>query len=164
MASKLLTKYPILMVGLLLMALFLFQLRDKGIFESRRESMTASSCKATRVMLDKRIPSNWNSLCEGNNLAISINYSLKESEYKELDNLRAIMFRELANDLILIAKNSPIDSLERTDIVRVRMNHPKLEINALTEGKFIVKLATIKSSELLKEHLKATVQVKETKK
>ncbi|ATH08777.1 hypothetical protein BIY24_12710 [Halobacteriovorax marinus] len=164
MASKLLTKYPILMVGLLLMALFLFQLRDKGIFQSRKESMTASSCKAVRVMLDKRIPSNWNSKCEGNNLALSINMMIEQSKYKSFENLRAIMYRELANDLILTAKNSPSDSLERTDIVRVRLNHDKLEINAITEGRFIVKLATIKSSQLIKEHLKATVQVKESKK
>ncbi len=164
MASKLLTKYPILMVGLLLMALFLFQLRDKGLLESRRESMTASSCRAVRVMLNKRIPSNWNSTCEGNNLAVSINFAIDEKSYKDLGNLRAIMYRGLANNLILISKNSPSDSLERTDIVRVRMNHSELEINAVTEGRFLIKLATIKSKELIKEHLKATVQVKESKK
>ncbi len=164
MASKLLTKYPILAVGILLMTLFLFQLRDKGIFQSRRESMTASSCKAVGVMLNKRIPSNWDSTCEGNNLAISINFAIEEKNFKDVENLRAIMYRDLANDLILIAKNSPSDSLERTDIVRVRMNHSKLEINAVTEGRFIVKLSTIKSAELIKEHLKATVQVKELKK
>jgi hypothetical protein len=92
---------------------------------------------------------------------ISINAAIEESSFKDIGNLRAIMYRELANDLILIAKNSPSDSLERTDIIRVRMNHPKLEINSVTEGKFIIKLSTIKSSELIKEHLKATVQVKE---
>ncbi|WP_372654052.1 hypothetical protein [Halobacteriovorax sp.] len=164
MASKLLTKYPILMVGLLLMALFLFQLRDKGLLQSRRESMTASSCKAVGVMLNKRIPSNWSSSCKGNNLIVSINLAIDEGSYKDVENLRAIMYRDLANDLILIAKNSPSDSLERTDIVRVRMNHSKFEINAITEGRFLIKLSTIKSTDLIKEHLKATVQVKETKK
>lgn len=164
MASKLLTKYPILMVGILLMALFLFQLRDKGLLESRRESMTASSCRAVGVMLNKRIPSNWSSTCKGNNLAISINFAIDDKSYKDVENLKAIMYRDLANNLILIAKNSPSDSLERTDIVSVKMNHSKFEINAITEGKFLIKLSTIKSKELIKEHLKATVQVKESKK
>lgn len=164
MASKLLTKYPIFMVGLLMMALFLFQARDKGFFASRRDKMIPTSCKAVRVKLKKRIPSNWSSSCEGNNLAVNINLAIEKSKISSIDQLRAIMYRELANDLILVAKNSPQDSLERTDIVRLNMKHSSLEINAVTEGRFIVKLSTIKSGELIKEHLKTTVQVKEFKK
>jgi len=164
MSSKLLTKYPILMAGLLMMAIVLFQIRDKGMFQARRDKMIPTSCKAVRVKLNKRIPSNWSSECEGNNLAVNINVAIEKSKISSKDQLRAIMYRELANDLILVAKNSPIDSLERTDIVRLKMSHPSLEINAITEGRFLIKLATIKSSELIKEHLKATVQVKEFKK
>ena len=164
MASKLLTKYPILVVGILLMTLFLFQLRDKGFFQSRKEGMATSSCRAVRVMLDKRIPSNWSSSCQGNNLIVSINLAIEDKSFKDVENLRAIMYREMANDLILIAKNSPSDSLERTDIISIQMKHSLIDINAISEGRFLVKLSTIKSAELIKEHLKATVQVKELKK
>jgi hypothetical protein len=152
------------MFGILMMAIFLFQLRDKGFFQARRDKMIPTSCKAVRVKLDKRIPSNWNSKCEGNNLSVSINYLLEKSKVIDANQIRAILYRELANDLILIAKNSPIDSLERTHIVRVQIKHNDFYINAITEGKFLIKLSTIKSLDLIKEHIRATVQVKESKK
>ena len=60
-----------------------------------------------------------------------------------------------------IAKNSPYETLERVDIVSLRIENPQMEINAVTEGKFIVKLANLKSKKFLAEHLKATVQVQE---
>lgn len=164
MVSKLLTKYPIFMLGLLMMTIFLFQLRDKGYFGSRKERMIPTSCRAVRVKLEKRIPSTWSSSCEGNNLAVEIKFLIEKGSVNDFNSLRAIMYRELANDLILIAKNSPSDSLERTDMVRIKISHSDLEINAITEGKFIIKLSTIKSKELIKDHLKATVQVKESKK
>jgi hypothetical protein len=164
MVSKLLTKYPIFMLGILMLTIFLFQLRDKGFLEARKDKMMPTSCRAVRVKLEKRIPSNWETLCEGNNLAVSINFLMEKAKLKDPKMLRPMMYRELANDLIMIAKNSPVDSLERTDIVRVKISHTDLEINAVTEGRFIIKLATIKSADLIKEHLKATVQVKESKK
>ena len=67
----------------------------------------------------------------------------------------------MANDLISIAKISPGDNLERTDIVRLKMIHPELVINAITEGKYIVKLKTLTDKRLIAEHLKVTVQVQE---
>lgn len=164
MVSKLLTKYPIFMLGILMMTIFLYQLRDKGFFEARKDKMMPTSCRAVRVKLDKRIPSNWGSSCEGNNLAVSINFLLEKSEIQDPKQIRALLYRELANDLILIAKNSPADSLERTHIVRVQINYNDIYIDAVTEGKFLVKFATIKSIALIKEHLQATVQVKESKK
>ena len=147
-----------------MMAIFLFQLRDKGFLEARKDKMMPTSCRAVRVKLEKRIPSNWSTVCEKNNLSVGINFLMERSKLKEPKLLRPLMYRELANDLILIAKNSPGDSLERTDIVRVEIAHKDLIINAVTEGRFIIKLSTIESPELIKEHLKATVQVKESKK
>ena len=147
-----------------MMTIFLFQLRDKGYFSARRNRLMPTSCRAVIVKLDKRIPSNWSSSCEGNNLAVSINYLMDKSKVVEKKQIRAILYRELANDLILISKNSPIDSLERTDIVSVKIKHNDFYINAITEGKFLIKLATISSIELIKEHIHATVQVKESKK
>lgn len=125
-----------------------------------------SSCKAVRVKLDRRIPANWSSFCEGkdfNNLAVHINYPAPKNDLDAgKDDIRKLVYRELANDLILIAKNSPSDNLERTNIVRVRFIHPKIQVDAVTEGKYIVKLQTLTNKELIAQHLKVTVQVKES--
>ncbi|MDC1175650.1 hypothetical protein OAT67_09640 [Bacteriovoracaceae bacterium] len=165
MALKTLIKNPILGVGILLMAIFLMGLyKDGKIF--KRENLIPTSCKATIVKLERRIPANWSTGCEGNNLWVHVQYVSAENSAKKVDskNLKKLLYREIANYLILIAKNSPSDNLERTEYVRLRLIHPELTINALTQGKFLVKLATLKDQKLISEHLKVTVQVQETKK
>ncbi len=158
-----------LVVGVLMMLIFVFQAGKKfNWWESRRQKLMPSSCKAVIVKLARRIPQNWSVNCEGktyNNLAVEINYPVEKEEIKEksqnLQQIRALLYREMANDLIAVAKNSPEDNLERTDVIRLRMNHPKLVINAITEGKFLIKLKTLTDKKLIAEHLKVTVQVQE---
>jgi hypothetical protein len=168
MPLKSLMKNPVLAIGILFMIIFLFQAGEKyNWWPSRREKLMPSSCKAVRVKLDRRIPANWSSACEGkdfNNLAVTIKYAQeKDKEIKDPKSLGQLVYRELANDLILIAKNSPADNLERTNIVRVRFIHPQKQVDAITEGKYLVKLKTLSDKKLIAEHLKVTVQVRESK-
>jgi len=168
-----------LVIGVLMMLIFVFQAGKKfNWWESRRQKLMPSSCKAVLVKLDRRIPQNWSTYCEGssyNNLAVEINYALeKEENIKNKDSkvtplskeesikkTRALLYREMANDLISVAKNSPEDNLEKTDIIRFKLTHPQMVINAITEGKYIVKLKTLTDKRLIAEHLKVTVQVQE---
>ena len=53
------------------------------------------------------------------------------------------------------------EGLKIVFLVRFKLSHPKMIINAVTEGKFIVKLATLETPEHIMAHLKSTVQVKE---
>ena len=159
MLPKILMKNPLIMIGILTSIIFLYQLRDKGYFQ--RTKLIPTSCRAVLVKLNRRIPSSWTTSCEGNNLAVEIPFDIQK-ELKDKSKLRVLAYRELANYLVQIAKNSPSDNLERTDIVRVKLYSPKLSIDAVTEGKYIVKLSTIKNLKFIKEHLKNTVQVKET--
>ncbi len=161
MRFSFLMKNPILMIGILMMSILLFQLSEKGLFGSKSR-LVPSSCKAVRVKLDRRIPANWKTFCEGktvNNLVVEIESPLDKSLDKK--NLRAALYRNLANDMILIAKNSPADNLERTDFVRLKVTHPAGEINAITQGRYIAKLATLTDLKLISEHIKTTVQVRE---
>ena len=150
---------PVLAIGIILMGLFLYQVaRDQkwGIFYN--EKLIATSCKAELVKIQKKVPENWKTFCEGNNLAVEI---------KELGipagatNLNSLMYRQLANHMSYVARISHSDILEKVDFVRFRLSHDKMVINAVTEGKFIVKLATLESPEHIMAHLKSTVQVKE---
>jgi len=158
-----------LVVGVLMMLIFVFQTGKKfNWWEMRRQKLMPSSCRAVLVKLNRRIPQNWHTLCEGkayNNLAIEINYPVEKQDGKSkaLKQIKALLYRELANDLIAVAKNSPEDNLERTDIIRMKMIHPQLIINAITEGKYIIKLKTLTDKRLIAEHLKVTVQVQEVK-
>ena len=80
---------------------------------------------------------------------------------KGATNLKSLMYRQLANHMAYVARQSHPDILEKVFFVRFKLSHPKMIINAVTEGKFIVKLATLESPEHIMSHLQSTVQVKE---
>jgi hypothetical protein len=155
-----LMKKPMLPIGLILFGLFLSQVARKekwGIFHNQK--LIPTSCKAVIVPLEKRIPGNWKIFCEGNNLAVEINeIAIPEKSV----NLKTLMYRQLANHMSFIARSAPADILEKVFIIRFKLDHSGMEINAVTEGKFIVKLTTLETPDHIMSHLKSTVQVKET--
>ncbi len=161
MLWKLLMKKPVLTMGLLMMLAFLldlYRMRDgKSLFY--REDFIAHSCKAVIVKLERRVPDNWKVYCEHNNLSVEIKYQTPELGSK---NAKAISYRRLANDLSFIAQNSPEETLMNVFIVRVRSQQPGLIINAVSEGQYLSKLATMRDPDYISEHLKKTVQVKES--
>lgn len=153
-------KNPVLVIGIILFGLFIHQVATKekwGIFQNDR--YTPTSCRAAIVKIDKHIPANWKTECEGNNLAIFI----KENTPVDDQNLQPMMYRQLANHMSYVAKISLIDVLEKVDWVRFKIIHKKMIINAVTEGKYIVKLATLEDPELIRSHLQSTVQVQEVR-
>lgn len=155
-----LMKNPVLTVGIVLFGMFIYQVANKerwGIFANKK--LVSTSCRAVVIQVAKRLPGNWNAFCEGNNLAVEIDEIAIPPETKNLD---ALMYRQLANHMSFIARVSHTDMLEKVDFVRFRLTHQKMVINAVTEGKFIVKLATLESPEHIMTHLKSTVQVKQT--
>jgi hypothetical protein len=150
---------PVLAIGLLMFGLFLYQVASDqkwGIFHN--DKLIATSCKAVLVRLEKKIPDNWNVFCEGNNLAVEIKEVVVPAN---ATNLKALMYRQLANHMSFVARSSHSDILEKVFFVRFKLTHPKMVINAVTEGKFIVKLATLETPEHVMTHLQSTVQVKE---
>ena len=156
---RFLMQKPVLAIGLILFGIFLLQVsQDKKWSFWRNDKLIPTSCRGALVRIEKKIPENWNAFCEGNNLAVEI---------KELaipanaTNIQALMYRQLANHMSFIARIAVSDILEKVDFVRFRLDHPKMTINAVTEGKYIVKLATLESPEHIMTHLKSTVQVKE---
>jgi hypothetical protein len=153
-------KNPIFMIGVLLMSILIMNLYRQGKF-NYKESLTPTSCRAVLVKLDRRIPVSWSTECDGNNLNVIIQKEFKVRNEGDLDDLRAVLYRELANDFVSLASNSPSDNLERTQYVSIKIVHPRMEIGALSEGRYVVKFATLTDQRLLMEHLEQTVQVQE---
>lgn len=155
-----LLKKPVLAMGIIMFSLFLFQVAKKekwGIFHN--DKLISTSCRGVLIRLEKKIPQNWKVFCEGNNLAVEIQeIAIPENA----SNLKPLMYRQLSNHMAHVARNSMTDILEKVFFVRFRIVHPKMTLNAVTEGKFLVKLATLENTEHIMTHLKATVQVKET--
>lgn len=152
-------KKPILAIGLIMFGLFMYQVSRQqkwGLFHN--DKLMATSCKGVTVRLEKNIPNNWKIYCEGNNLAVEVQ---EVTIPKNATNLKTLMYRQLANHMSFVARSSHTDILEKVFFVRFKLNHPKMVINAVTEGKFIVKLATLETPEHVMTHLQSTVQVKE---
>jgi hypothetical protein len=154
-----LMKKPVLGVGFLMFILFIYQVsqdRKWGIFHNQK--LMATTCSALIIRLNKQIPENWKAYCEGNNLAVEI----KEITVpKRASNLKSLLYRQLVNHMTFVARNSHSDMLEKVFFVRFKLIHPKMTINAVTEGKFLVKLSTLETPEHIMTHLQSTVQVKE---
>lgn len=155
-----LMKKPILVMGIVMFLLFMYQVAKKeswGIFHN--DKLSSTPCRGVLVRLEKKIPQNWKIFCEGNNLAVEI----KEIAIDEkASNLKGLMYRQLANHMAFVARYSTTDILEKVLFVRFHVVHPQLTLDAVTEGQYIVKLATLESAEHIMTHLKSTVQVKET--
>lgn len=160
MILKTLMKNPILVIGIILFVLFIHQVAtgEKWGF-LKNERLIPTSCKAALVRIDKHIPANWATQCEGNNLAVAI----KELENTD-GNIEALLYRQLANHMSYIAKVAMPDIIEKVDFVTFKLIHEKLTINAVTEGKYIAKLATLEDPDLIRSHLQSTVQVQEVRK
>ena len=155
---KSLTKYPAFTIGMLMVVILLFDLSRRGMLPTLPRQIIPSSCQSASVMLKKRIPETWRVQCENNNMTVTIHSQLEAKKYPHLSK---VLYRELANNLQFIAQNGLNESLERTLIIRVHVIHPKMQINAITEGKHLAKLAGLDRPEFIAEHLKATVRVKE---
>lgn len=147
-------------MGIIMFSLFLFQVAKKekwGIFHN--DKLVSTACRGVLIRLEKKVPENWKVFCEGNNLAVEIN---EIAIGEKATNIKLLMYRQLANHMAYVARLATIDILEKVMFVRFRLTHPDLTINAVTEGKFIVKLATLENPEHIMTHLKSTVQVQET--
>lgn len=153
-------KKPILVIGLLFMTIFLLDLSRRGIIFNR-DKVNATSCRSALVMLNKRIPSNWHINCNKNNLEVVINENFENEETMSEEILKAHGYRQLANHLIFISKNSLNESLARTFMITVKLESKRMIISAVSEGHFIARLATITKPEFIAEHLKNSVQVRE---
>ena len=152
---------PILMIGILFLIIFIYQIKNKGIFKDRIENLQANSCRSALIMLDKRIPKTWTTSCNENNMSVKIASNLRRESYKDDTNYKASMYRELANSLVFISKNSANDSLERVPWVVVLFESDKMGISARTQGSHLARFATLNNSQMIAEHLKASVEVKE---
>lgn len=164
-------KKPILMIGILMMVIFIYQLRDKGYFGERYQ---AESCRSVLVMLEKRQPDGWKTSCEQGNLIVEENFSFSIPP-KKMAEAKVQLYTEMANSLMFIATNSLNESLERTPFVVFHLNSEYLDLAARVEGAPLAKMANLAMTDkdqandniaenkrkIIAEHLHRHVQVQE---
>ncbi|MBT3981350.1 MAG: hypothetical protein HOE90_08350 [Bacteriovoracaceae bacterium] len=156
MFAKTIMKNPVLMIGIIMFSIFLYNLNGKYFV---REKHNKTSCEnAIRHFIKKKAPGNWKLECNKNNLAVTVSSILSVKDPK---SLKPALYRNLANHMVYLAKNTVEISMERVFIVRFHIDHPSITIDMVTEGKHISKLATITHPKFIKEHLQATAKISE---
>jgi hypothetical protein len=153
-----LIKKPILVIGILMLVVVYFRAKNNrpwGLFHN--EKLIPTSCRAVLVKIEKDLPSGWNSYCDENNLTVE---AIEKKLPTDME-LKPKLYRQLANHLSMLSKLAPNESLERVFLVRLRLLHPTLELNAVCEGKYLAKLKDLDSPTLIAQHLQSTVKIQE---
>ncbi|MFZ9001061.1 MAG: hypothetical protein ACO20H_07135 [Bacteriovoracaceae bacterium] len=163
MLSKKLFNKPFIAIGILFAYIFIHQLYTKGYFSKRAQLLKATSCVALNVKLTRNLPKGWLSKCDNNNLTVSAKSKLFNQNLKDPKKYKEFVFGELANNLVLVARQSPSDNLERTFLIKFVLDAPQGVISAITEGKDLVKLQTLTDKDLILKHFERTIQVIEKK-
>jgi len=151
-------KYPSFFIALILIYLYF---NPPEMLKRRKQLFEGTACIAGLVKLEKKVEKNWKTECVENNLKVNI-FVETPVTLNDLNKKRAYFFRELANYLVFISKNTPEANLENIKSIHVVFSSKDFSVEALTRGSSLVKLNTLKSPEAIREHLKNTVQVKET--
>ena len=158
-----LMKKPIFAIGILFFVIFLFQFQNSDYMKNRKKMYTAASCTAVTVRLNKVKPSDWKVDCQGtfadksDTLIIEVPLITKNKEITP----KVAAYRELANHLNFVAKNSPNDNLERTSWVKISVTHPTGQADGVIPGVMLAKMKTVETPAALAEHLKTSVRVKD---
>ena len=157
-------KKPILSIGILFFIIFLFQLQKSGYFEKRRKVFSAASCTAVVVKLKKIVTNKWSLECTGHfaertdTLEAKVKVTPPSTDELPTKNFA---YREMANNLAFISKNSPIDNLERLSWVKISIILPKGQADGVIKGISLSKMRTLKTQEGLIGHLQNSVTVKD---
>jgi len=161
MMSQKLLKYPLAIMAILFTYLLFVYFDKGGIFNRRKQLLEGTPCIAALVKLELKIPKNWSGKCDKNHLEVEVQ-EIIPATIKDPAKIRVLLYREMANHLSFIAKNTPVANLENIASVLVKVNSENLIVEALTTGEALVNLTTLNSPEIIQEHLKNTVKVKET--
>jgi hypothetical protein len=153
-------KFPFIVAFVISLFFFSKYLNRQGFIKKRRQILQSTPCIAGLLKLEKKIKKNWDIQCEKNDLIVVIHLE-NSPKFADLNFKRAYFYREMANSLAFISKNSPAINLENTDYVNVTLKNGSFSVVAKTQGNSLAKLATLKGPESIKEHLKNTVKVKE---
>ncbi len=141
--------------------IFYIYLNSPYGLKRRRQLFQSTPCIAGLVKLETKVEKNWKLECIENNLKVKITIE-DPPNLKDINKKRTYFFRELANQLVFISKNTPEANLENVNSVHIIFSSKTYEVEALTKGESLSKFRYFSGPESIKEHLKNTVKVKET--
>ena len=149
-------KYPVLIIGIVFFGLYITNPKTKEFWENHFGKMKPSTCRVTVERFKKNSQKDWSFHCPSTqSLSIEIKSELAD-KYS-----RALLYKELANSLSYLGHKTNPETLGYLKKVSVKLIHPKLTIDAITDGPAINQMAQTKDRETLFDILKLSVRTKE---
>lgn len=160
MFTKNAMKYPALVAGAIMFAIFVMDPKTKNWWnEDVKGRFIPSTCKALTERLESKVPSSWDMKCPGTSrLVLEVDF---EEQFPNKQALRTAIYRAMANNLKSFALMANPETLENLSKFEVMMIHDDMEVWGVTDGQAMVKLRDKKSQKTMAEHLELTVKVKE---
>ena len=165
MRSRYFMEKPVLAIGVILFVLFIYDLQKRGYLDSFKNRFNPTSCYGALTSLTKKLPQEAKAKCEDNHLKVTWTIAIGELiRIDKPEKILAANYRELANNLSFIAKNTPVELMSSINTVTLDQEGEDYVLSAFTEGRQLTLLKELKSPELISEHLRNTVKVKEVTK
>ena len=152
-------KYPVLIVGIVLFAIFLGNPNTKDYWQKVQRRFKSSTCDVTVDRVKPKAPDHWKFSCETVQLLI-----IDIDHEKVVNNrmtLRQEMYRELANSLVKLGHYSNLETMSFLKVIRLNLHHPELTIESVTDGKAIVEILSKKDPKAMARMINLTVKTKE---
>ena len=160
-----LLKYPVLVIGVILFGLFLADDNTRKWLKSEGEKRIPSTCRALKSRLESKVPPHWALNCQDKlTLTVELDYIQKKSLPLPIHGkLKNVAYRTLANDLHHFAKLSNPETLVRLARLQMVLRHPKIKIEAISDGESLVKLGKLESKQAISDHLRVSVKIREAR-
>jgi len=152
-------RYPVLIVGVVMFLIFINDEKTKIWWNEISLRYIPSTCITLKDRIEPKAPKHWLLKCSTTeDMILNVKFKKVPSEIK---NTRALYFRALANELKTFALFANPETLKHLRSLKLILKGKALSILAQTDGEALVRLAEIKDKEMMANHLKLTVKVKE---
>lgn len=152
-------KYPVLIVGVVMFLIFLNDHKTKIWWNEISLRYIPSTCISLKDRISPKAPSHWTLKCSTTeDMILEVKF---EKVANEDNNTRALYYRALANELKTFSLFANPETLTHLRSLKMILKGDRLSVIAQTDGEALVRLSQINDKDLLAQHLKLTVKVKE---
>jgi len=153
-------KYPVLITGIIMFALFLSDPKTQEYWEKQKRKYIPSNCDAIVSRSAHKADKSWSFECPGTELLI-VKIPYEERDGDKFPQTRKKMYKTLANSLMTLSRITNPETMEKLKVLKVLIESDRLKIMGKTDGEAVVQYKDKKGHADFSEHLKLTVKIKE---
>lgn len=152
-------KYPMLIVGVILFTMFLFDGKTKEWWSKFSYRYIPNTCQTIKDRVQDKLADNWSVKCPQTELML---ITIEEKIVpKKPTLLRSLLYKQLANHYSTFSQTANPETLEMLKKIKITLKHGQMQIVSQSSGKSVVQFRALKQKSAILRHLQKTVKVKE---